>query len=237
MSSDRFITDNDTEFVEADLDELWDGAATSAKRDLIADSRSDDPSVELQNPERKYSVGGSQQFSHYLNKDTSSRYQAIVLNVATGEYNSSHYEVGLVEINNSDHRNGVIHALRVSPFHVHFVSLDKIFFEYMHSHIYDARAQSLVLEHQQKKQSQKTKQWGEGKTTLNEEEAYAAIAASDADLQNEAEEEALIQLLLDAQENDNDNNDNDNSPPKDDDGDATAPRCPTRCVDLLEEYV
>jgi len=110
------------------------------------------------------------------------------LNVATGEYNSSHYEVGLVEINNSDHRNGVIHALRVSPFHVHFVSLDKIFFEYMHSHIYDARAQSLVLEHQQKKQSQKTKQWGEGKTTLNEEEAYAAIAASDADFQNEAEE-------------------------------------------------
>jgi type II secretory ATPase GspE/PulE/Tfp pilus assembly ATPase PilB-like protein len=188
MSSKRFIADNDTEVVEGDLDELWRDAATSAERDLRVDNGSGDASVELQSPERKYSVGGSQQFSHYLNKDTSSRYQAIVLNVATGEYNSSHYEVGLVEINNSDHRNGVIHALRVSPFHVHFVSLDKIFFEYMHSHIYDARAQSLVLEHQQKKQSQKTKQWGEGKTTLNEEEAYAAIAASDADLQNEAEE-------------------------------------------------
>jgi len=58
----------------------------------------------------------------------------------------------------------------------------------MHSHIYDARAQSLVLEHQQKRQSQKTKQWGEGKTTLNEEEAYSVVAAADADLQEEAEE-------------------------------------------------
>jgi type II secretory ATPase GspE/PulE/Tfp pilus assembly ATPase PilB-like protein len=174
MASNRFIDTNEIGF-EDELRELWD-------------SSTDDNSHVIQSPEKKYSVTGSQQFSHYLNKDTSSRYQAIVLNVATGEYNSSHYEVGLVEIDNSDHRNGVIHALRVSPFHVHFVSLDRIFFEYMHSHIYDARAQSLVLEHQQKKQSQKTKQWGEGKTTLNEEEAYAAIAASDADLQNEAEE-------------------------------------------------
>jgi hypothetical protein len=131
MSSDRFITDNDTEFVEADLGELWDGAATSVGHDIAGQGRSDDPSVELQNPERKYSVGGSQQFSHYLNKDTSSRYQAIVLNVATGEYNSSHYELGIVEIFNSDHRNGVIHAFRVRPFQDQILSLDKIFFEYM----------------------------------------------------------------------------------------------------------
>ena len=183
MSSNRFIDSSEIGF-EDELSELWDSATNGAGQGTRTGVLTEDAS----HPERKYSVGGSQQFSHYLNKDTSSRYQAIVLNVATGEYNSSHFEVGLVEINNSDHRNGVIHALRVSPFHVHFVSLDRIFFEYMHSHIYDARAQSLVLEHQQKRQSQKTKQWGEGKTTLNEEEAYAAIAASDADLQNEAEE-------------------------------------------------
>ncbi|HJS51563.1 MAG TPA: ATPase, T2SS/T4P/T4SS family [Pyrinomonadaceae bacterium] len=187
MSSNRFIDSSEIGF-EDKLSELWDSATDGAGRATGTGGLAEDTSHVLQSAEKKYSVGGSQQFSHYLNKDTSSRYQAIVLNVAIGEYNSSHYEVGLVEINNSDHRNGVIHALRVSPFHVHFVSLDRIFFEYMHSHIYDARAQSLVLEHQQKKQSQKTKQWGEGKTTLNEEEAYAAIAASDADLQNEAEE-------------------------------------------------
>src|SRR5688572_10341991 len=187
MSSNRFI-DRSEIGIEDELRDLWDSATDGAGRATGTGVHAEDTSHVLQSAEKKYSVGGSQQFSHYLNKDTSSRYQAIVLNVAIGEYNSSHYEVGLVEINNSDHRNGVIHALRVSPFHVHFVSLDRIFFEYMHSHIYDARAQSLVLEHQQKKQSQKTKQWGEGKTTLNEEEAYAAIAASDADLQNEAEE-------------------------------------------------
>src|SRR5688572_8934022 len=187
MSSHRFI-DNSEIGIEDEHRDLWDSATDGAGRATGTGVHAEDTSHVLKSAEKKYSVGGSQQFSHYLNKDTSSRYQAIVLNVAIGEYNSSHYEVGLVEINNSDHRNGVIHALRVSPFHVHFVSLDRIFFEYMHSHIYDARAQSLVLEHQQKKQSQKTKQWGEGKTTLNEEEAYAAIAASDADLQNEAEE-------------------------------------------------
>jgi len=187
MSSNRFI-DRSEIGIEDEHRDLWDSATDGAGRATGTGVHAEDTSHVLQSAEKKYSVGGSQQFSHYLNKDTSSRYQAIVLNVAIGEYNSSHYEVGLVEINNSDHRNGVIHALRVSPFHVHFVSFDRIFFEYMHSHIYDARAQSLVLEHQQKKQSQKTKQWGEGKTTLNEEEAYAAIAASDADLQNEAEE-------------------------------------------------
>jgi len=72
MSSERFIANNDTEFVEAELDERWHDSA-----------HSEDRLVEPQNPERKYSVGGSQQFSHYLNKDTSSRYQAIVLNVAS----------------------------------------------------------------------------------------------------------------------------------------------------------
>ena len=145
-------------------------------------------SLAVQAPEKKYSVQSSQQFSQYLNKEASSRYRAIVLNAWTGNLDSPHFEVGLVHILNPDHRNGVVHALRVSPFHVRFVALDEAFFEYMHSHIYNAETQVLVLEHQQKKQSQKTKQWGEGKSTLTAEEAFLAQAASEADLANENEE-------------------------------------------------
>ena len=139
-------------------------------------ARTADGALTVQPPEKKYSVETSLQFSHSLNKESSSRYQAIVLNAWTGNFDSPHFEVGLAQIKNPDHRNGVVHALRVSPFHVKFVSLDEAFFEYMHSHIYSARTQSLVLEHQQKKQSQKTKNWGEGQSLLTIEEALAAQA-------------------------------------------------------------
>jgi type IV pilus assembly protein PilB len=138
--------------------------------------------------QEKYSVDSSQQFSQYLSKDVSSRYRAIVLNAWTEEFDSPHYDVGLVQFKNPDHRNGVIHALRVTPAYVNFVALDEAFFEYMHSHIYDAQTQVRVLEHKQKKQAQKTKSWGEGKTSLSDEEAYVAKAVSDADLQNQSEE-------------------------------------------------
>lgn len=141
-----------------------------------------------QPPEKKYSVEGSEQFSNYLNKESSSRYRAIVLNAWNGSFDAPHFEVGLVNISDPDHRNGVVHALRVSPFHVKFVRLDEAFFEYMHSHIYNAKTQSLVAEHQQKKQSQKTKQWGEGVNTLSDEDVYIAQATSEADLANASEE-------------------------------------------------
>src|SRR5436190_9831341 len=139
-------------------------------------------------PETKYSVDSSQQFSQYLSKDVSSRYRAIVLNAWVEKDETPHYDVGLVHIKNADHRNGVIHALRVTPAYVNFIALDEAFFEYMHSHIYDAQTQVRVLEHKAKKQSQKTKKWGEGKTSLTAEEAYVAQATSDADLQNQSEE-------------------------------------------------
>ncbi len=139
-------------------------------------------------PEKKYSVDSSQQFSQYLNKDVSSRYRAIVLNAWTEKDQTPHYDVGLVHIKNPDHRNGVIHALRVTPAYVNFIALDESFFEYMYSHIYDAKTQVRIQEHKQKKQSQKTKKWGEGKTLLTDEEAYVAKATSDADLQNQFEE-------------------------------------------------
>jgi type II secretory ATPase GspE/PulE/Tfp pilus assembly ATPase PilB-like protein len=46
----------------------------------------------------------------------------------------------------------------------------------------------MVLEHQQKKKTQKTKNWGEGSLSLSAEEAYSAMATAEADLVNEAEE-------------------------------------------------
>ncbi len=147
-----------------------------------------DRSLIVQSPEKKYSVDDCKQFSQYLNKDASSRYQAIVLNVWQQNVESGLFEVGLVNIKNPDHRNGVVHALRVSPFHVKFVRLESTFFEYMHSHIYNAQTQSLVLEHKQKSQSQKTKAWGEGVRTLSDEQAYAAQVTAEADSENAAEE-------------------------------------------------
>src|SRR5690606_12146860 len=170
--------------------EAWNLNGPGGSLEPSEDKPFDDPghSLAVQAPEKKYSVQSSQQFSQYLNKEASSRYRAIVLNAWTGSFDSPHFEVGLVQILNPDHRNGVVHALRVSPFHVRFVALDEAFFEYMHSHIYNAETQVLVLEHQQKKQSQKTKQWGEGKSTLSAEDAFLAQASSEADLANANEE-------------------------------------------------
>ena len=190
MSSVDF---NDEEFVEI-LDEVVDRSISTAR----------DESVERDEPgalppvnfslssepgfEKKYSISDLQKLSEYLNRESSSRYRAIVLNVWSGALDAAHFEVGLVQIRNGDHRNGVVHALRVSPFNVKFVQLEDSFFEYLYSHIYDERTQNLVLEHQQKKQSQKTKNWGEGKTFLTAEEAYATQAASEADRVDQSEE-------------------------------------------------
>ncbi len=138
--------------------------------------------------EKKYSINDLQKLSEYLNRESSSRYRAIVLNVWSGAYDSAHFEVGLVQIRNGDHRSGVVHALGVSPFNIKFVQLEEAFFEYLYSHIYDERTLSMVLEHQQKKQTQKTKKWGEGKTFLTIEESHAVQATADADFVNEAEE-------------------------------------------------
>src|SRR5690606_4370897 len=140
-------------------------------------------SLAVQAPERKYSVESSLQCSRFLNKESSPRYKAIVLNATPGGVDTAHFEVGLVNVKNADHRNGVVHALRVSPFHVDFIALDEAFFEYMHSHIYSGQMQMSVLEHEQKKKSQKTKQWGEGLSTLSAEEVLSAQAVAEADLQ------------------------------------------------------
>ncbi|MBK6750352.1 MAG: Flp pilus assembly complex ATPase component TadA [Acidobacteria bacterium] len=145
-------------------------------------------SLVIKSPDKTYSVESSQQFSQYLNKEASSRYKAIVLDAWNGDYDSLHFEVGLVQVNNTDHRNGVVHALHVSPFHVNFIAIEEPFFEYMHTHIYDAKAQVEVLEYQHKKQSQKTKNWGEGQSFLTDEQTSTASAAAAVDFESEAEE-------------------------------------------------
>src|ERR1043166_852970 len=176
-----------TEPVEA---EAWDVEDETDGDGRIFSPEDVEESLSILEPiaEKKYSVESSQQFSQYLSKDVSSRYRAIVLNARTEEYGTPHYDVGVVHIKNADHRNGVIHALRVTPAYVTFTALDEAFFEYMHSHIYDLQTQARVQEHKQKKQSQKTKKWGEGKSTLTDEEAYIAQATDEADLQNQSEE-------------------------------------------------
>ncbi len=138
--------------------------------------------------EKRYSIKSLQQFSQYLNKESSSRYRAIVLNAWINETESSRFEVGIVDINNGDDRNGVVLRLKTSPFHVNFISLDEVFFNYAHSQIYDAKTQTRILELQKKKLAQKTKNWGEGQSHLSADEALAAKAASDADFEDEAEE-------------------------------------------------
>ena len=192
MSTENVNENDYSPFVEEDTaDNGWQPDTANEFDDDASNNAypgSESVSLLVQSPEKKYSVENLQQFSQYLNRESSRRYQAIVLNNWTGSYNSTHYEVGIVQINNGEHRNGVVHALRVSPFHVKFVRIDDPFFEYLHSHIYDDRVQSLVLEHKQKKQSQKTKNWGEGDRTLTDEQAYAAQAAAEADLENESEE-------------------------------------------------
>jgi hypothetical protein len=108
-----------------------------------------------------------------LNKESSSRYQAIVLKSWTDDYESPYFEVGLVHLKNGDHRNGVVRALRVSPFHVRFIQLDEAFFEYVHSHLYNAQAQSFGARTPAEKTIAENEKLGRRSTTLSDEEARA----------------------------------------------------------------
>ena len=191
MSAEDFLNSDIVEFVvdepladeSLSVEDEPDSLSGSKAQAPVNFSLSIEPGVEKQ-----YSIDDLQKLSEYLNRESSSRYRAIVLNVTAGSLDSSHFEVGLVSVRNGDHRNGVVHALRVSPFNVKFVRLEEAFFNYLHSHIYDERTQTMVLEHRQKKQSQKTKNWGEGKLLMSADEAYAAKATADADFVNESEE-------------------------------------------------
>ena len=188
MSDERI----DEGFVELLGNSVDDNFATENRGDTVQERQAQPPvnfSIAVApGVEKQYNLNDLQSISEYLNRESSSRYLAIVLNVFSGKLDSTQFEVGLVQIRNGDHRSGVIHALRVSPFNVKFVELEDAFFRYLHSHVYDERTQSQVLEHQQKKQSQKTKVWGEGKTFLSAEETSAAQATSDADFADAAEE-------------------------------------------------
>src|SRR5687768_13433273 len=189
MSSEQLKDEGFVELIDENASDLsLNGNEGSEARDPLSQAPVNFSLQIEPGHEKKYNIDDLQKLSEYLNRESSSRYRAIVLNVWSGPLDAAHFEVGLVEIRNGDHRNGVVHALRVSPFNVKFVPLEQAFFEYLYSHIYSERTQMFVLEHQQKKQSQKTKNWGEGERTISAEEALTAEAVADADLQNETEE-------------------------------------------------
>ena len=170
---------------DSPADEVAAEISAPAEPELMSESQTLVAQPRLEN---QYKVEDLQQFSQYLNKESSSRYKAIVLKSWTDKYRALHFEVGLVHIINGDHRNGVVRALGVSPLHVKFVMLEHAFYDYLHANLYSSRTQSLVLEHQQTKQSQKTKNWGEGETIFSAEEKLTAQATAEADFQNESEE-------------------------------------------------
>ncbi|MGI8545231.1 MAG: GspE/PulE family protein [Aridibacter sp.] len=197
-SKDNDSKDNGYIDFIAEEDEMWeDDLDLEMEDEIIHDAVSDDEFsndsesqalVHQPSPEQKYAVDELRSISQYINREASSRYQAIVLDTWTGNYEEPHYEVGLVNLRNGDHRNGVVRTLKVSPFQVKFVSVNEKFFEYVHTNLYSDHSQSMRIEHEQNKQSQKTKNWGEGKTHRTIEEAMAAQAAADADKENEFEE-------------------------------------------------
>jgi len=172
-------------FTDENGEEIWDGAA---EEETAPEPEKNLSLVVQKRPESRYRVEDIQKFTHYLNKDSSSRYRAVILNAFIDRRRNSQFEVGLVQFRNGDHRSGLIHALRVSPFQVKFIEINESFFEYLHTNLYSVHSQSLVREHQQTKQSQKTKNWGEGKRILSDDEAYVAQATAEADLTNEYEE-------------------------------------------------
>lgn len=171
---------------------VWRFGRDNAGRDAADREEAPEPAAESApeeiSLEKRYSIKQLRQFSQFLNKDSSSRYRAIILNAWVTGSEPHRYEVGLIDTTNGDDRNGVIRRLGVSPFHVNFVTLDEVFFQYAHSQIYDAETQSRILELQKKKQAQRTKNWGEGRSHFNHEEVMAMQAAADADFEDQAEE-------------------------------------------------
>ncbi|NNF00451.1 MAG: Flp pilus assembly complex ATPase component TadA, partial [Pyrinomonadaceae bacterium] len=180
-----YLDDEDENIEEIFLDRL--SSVNNQKE--IGTTSSDRLSLVLNpDPGKDYRAEDLQRFSQYLSKEASSRYHAIVLNAWTGEYDASNYTVGLVYNRNGDHRNGVIRALRITPFHVRFLKLEPEVFEEFHEQLYNPQAQTLAAEHEQKKKSQMTKNWGSGKSLLSPEEVRAVQAASEADFVDETEE-------------------------------------------------
>lgn len=139
---------------------------------------SDDTSITVRSTlQKKYTPDELREFAQYLPKMASSRYEAVILNSWTTGFNTRQFEVGLVHLKNGDHRNGVLRTLKVSPLDVKFVPIDEEVFVYLHESIYDPKAEVEAIIQEQKKQSQKTKAWGEGQSTLSPEEAFALQAA------------------------------------------------------------
>src|SRR6478735_6749971 len=98
MSAKRI---NDDEFIDLSGEDQESGSplhhvdASAEHREPAAQSAKFSI-VEPQIGDSKFSVDNLQQYSQYLHRESSSRYQALVLNTWTGNFASPNYEVGIV---------------------------------------------------------------------------------------------------------------------------------------------
>ena len=161
------------------------------KRPLLVGETSTPTSNKLlvlnNNLEKNYDLEELRDFTGNFTRESSNRYQAIVLNKWKGN-TSEYYEVGLVNMRNGDARNGIIRALKINPFQITFCPLDETYFEYLHTNLYSEDIQNRMNDFQQKKESQTTKNWGEGISELTIEEVLDAQALAEVDLKGEYEE-------------------------------------------------
>ena len=96
-------TDDITYPYTGDDEGVWEPRITNSGTYRIdGNTSSSNLSLAVQAPERKYSVESSLQFSRFLNKESSARYQAIVLNATPGGIDTAHFEVGLVHVKKAD---------------------------------------------------------------------------------------------------------------------------------------
>jgi type II secretory ATPase GspE/PulE/Tfp pilus assembly ATPase PilB-like protein len=155
-----------------------EGDSQSVAEESNETGETEDNSIAVRSTlQKKYTPDELRDFAQHLARAASMRYEAIILNSWMTGFNTRQFEVGLVHLKNGDHRNGVLRTLKVSPLDVKFVPIESEVFKYLHESIYDPKAEAEAISHEQKKQSQKTKAWGEGQSTLSPEEAFAIQAA------------------------------------------------------------
>src|SRR5256885_12154052 len=101
MSAEDFKDKSFTEVIDdlpAEHDDAWRDEVIVAEQEATGGAPVNLSLVVEPGLEKKYAVDSLQRLSEYLNRESSSRYRAIILNAWTGTYDSPHFEVGLVKI-------------------------------------------------------------------------------------------------------------------------------------------
>jgi hypothetical protein len=106
----------------------------------------------------------------------------------TGSLDASHFEVGLVQIRNGDHRNGVVRALGVSPFNVKFVSSKTRSSNTCTRTSTTSRRNRCCSSISRRSNLKRQRIGAKEKTFLTAEEAYASVATDQADMADQNEE-------------------------------------------------